>query len=222
MIVSNIVATNILDNYCNPKDYGIIGFIQKPNKRMVKANVNLRHVSQKLTGQFSKFQGSFFLSFPYVFFRIIYHKNENNRFYFYKNGLSVALGVDENVEKIFRPPMPNIFNHLGICFPVQEEYFSDIESMCNSCVRDFWASEFSYTPDNTYDFSHYYSGNRNSQYSENSIFSDYNQWAKKTKENPDWIPGEEEILQCYSKDSFFGYSKECETLRQLLLHDICL
>ena len=172
---------------------GTVVYLQKPCKRVV--NIDIDHYP-------FLYKKSFFLSIPYVFFRIIYYNRNNKEYY---------------TNTLFRPPFPNIFYNCNCCCPMKTVFFSSLEAMIKAQISSFWAAEFSYVKGHNYDPNGLYCPHfklnlegevvaksiNSDQYPEDALLVDHRKWEQKTKENPEWIPGQDEMLQCYPMDNIF-------------------
>lgn len=195
MIISNYQSDSI----------GNVVYLQKPCKRVVSIDFDYHHWQYKKT---------FFLSLPYTFFRLIYVAERNKFFYTEARFMSIGFGTSEDPNVLFRPPFPNVFANLNCCSPVDINRFSSVEDLIKAQINCFWSAEFSYTKENKYDAAGLYCPTYNSfvgltsyvdQYEADALIVDHRKWEQKTKENPKWIPDENDMLRCYPDGDTFLY-----------------
>ena len=171
------------------------------------------------------FEGNYrrFLSLPSILFSIPYHSRSSSL----KLGRSSILVAYKFQDKIYLPSLPNTCDTCAICLGDNDDLFdlnhflSDTkEELAKKIISYYWSSEFNYDLNGAkeiYNPNLYKNSSNNSlkQYNlkcekyENpqdwngSVLGSYDDWAKKTKENPEWVPGPEEMFEL--KKGFWDY-----------------
>ena len=164
----------------------------------------------------------YFLSFPEIVFAIPYIVSSNYQNFRLATESVVSVAY-ANLDKLYLPSLPNIDVCCEICMgdDISYDSFPSQEEFVKSIISHFWSSNFNFDivgafscygqdvlnmkhprlSPNKYRWSYLPNENWNG-----SILGDFKAWAKKTKENPDWVPGPEDMIEmnkgCWSN---FGY-----------------
>lgn len=163
-----------------------IEVIQKPIKRTLKFNYNTLNVT-----------GNFFVSLPSIILKIDYIK--------YKDKVHMGkpiMAVIEN-NNYYELPLGNVYFNGSICMgsSFRRNYNNPID-MYKTVISSFWQSEFNHG------VHHCLYGNVD-EYSSllwKVPIANPVEWAKRTKENPDWIPEGKDLTRSYP--DCFEFDKE--------------
>lgn len=145
--------------------------IQKPMRRVITAYAPQHYVLR-----------NYFLSFPQMKFEIVAHQDSNNQ-KFNIDYLEVHLYQREQYRR--KAFLPNIMSTGSVCLGNDfffAEFDCSFEEFQQRIIHEFWSSHFNLNSGIT-DL-HWYIEKLGYQ----SIFDYLDDWQRKTKENPKWVP----------------------------------
>jgi len=185
---ANIIGTTqpIRDNFVTDYNQGIAVYVQPPSRRLVNINsvgIDVDDDDSNYYGDGLKhaYSGKFFLSFPYVVFRLCYNRSSkgySGKYVYRAESLRVAFASQAKPTKLFVPPLFNLDGCLRVCVSLPNLYFDALEECMKKCVAVFWSTDFNDSMFDAY----------GSHYERRSLMGDPRKWQKKTKKQPEWVP----------------------------------
>lgn len=168
---------------------GIVIWRQDPIRRMI----TIKTLAENHAGVANHWEfNNYFLSFPYVFFRISYKFNKKSFLdYFLLNrrklqfiSLEIDFSITPKMGKFFKAPLYNIYRNNLCClgFPIVKS--KNVEILSKEIINHFWSSQFNQEMRQMHD----------EYLNEKMWISNYNSWQFKTKKDPSWIPNEKNLL----------------------------
>ena len=144
----------------------------------------------------------FFLSFPYIFFGIKYiirkRKKDGKRITTYRpENLAICFSTDSKLKNAFQAALPNIYNDNGYtCINLSYKEFSSVEDLAKDVVNCYWNTAFDPS-----ELESFYVQLRR------KTLSNFKSWHKKTKNKPDWVPTDRDMLKIKELDDIFEIKK---------------
>jgi hypothetical protein len=178
----------ISNNFSELYNEGIVVVEQPPARRIVTLDLRRQCYDLSLS---ESFQGSFFLSFPLIYFRLHYRRHTDGCFSC--TNLCVV-AANNNVNKAFALPLPNIYYGGTVCICLGIGKHKSLDALSKDAIKNFWSSEFNGEVDD------------NLRIYQRSLLGNYNRWQDKTKKFPNWVPTSRNLRleEDFSKSSFYG------------------
>jgi len=166
---------------------GIALWLQAPCRRTISVN------------DFSYKLERYFLSFPYVIFRIQYRIGSTGEFNLIEMrcGFMTVMKPKRN-SPVYIPPLGNITSgRLSVCLS-EDFYAKDLDELIESVVTNFWSSDFDLNEMTEIGYTEY----------DNNGLGNYPEWERLTRADSNWVPKKRHLISGMNYQAFSGIMKK--------------